>query len=97
MQKSIDVIKDYATDSLEYGKSKNNQRALKRGNDVLNALMLIEDELKKVKHLNDMIHANQRTLLHVEDDFAKRIDPGNYDTLEEWKAACRILRSEINV
>jgi hypothetical protein len=96
MQHEINIIRAYAKDSLDYGKRSGNAKAIKRGSEVLIALEKIQDGLGKVGHLNKLIHTNQRSLLYVEEDFAKRIDPGNYDTLEEWKGACSILRAELN-
>ena len=96
MKQSIAIIKAYANDSLAYGKRANNANAIKRGNEVLFALNKIEEELDKVHNLQKLILINQRSLLYVEADFAKRIDPGNYDTLDEWKVACREVREEIN-
>ena len=96
MTDEINIIRAYANDSLNYGKKSGNVKATKRGTDVLFALSKLEDDLKKVEHLNKLIHANQRTLLQVEDTFAKRIDPSNYDTMEEWRNECQVLRDEIN-
>lgn len=96
MNKELNIIRAYAKDSLEYGNRTGNIKAKKRGEEVLFALSKIEESLKEVQHLNDLIVANQRTLLHVENDFTRRIDPGNYDNIEEWKIGCTKLREEIN-
>ena len=93
--KAIKVIESYANDSIEYGKRSGNAKALKRGTDVIYALNSIKDELKDYQQLNSLIVANQSSLLEVESIFARKIDPGNYKNLEDWKAACQQLRNDL--
>ena len=96
MEQAFKTIKSYANDSISYGKKSGNAKALIRGNDVLFAILKIEAEFDKIGDLHKLLLTNKQALLYVEEDFAKRIDPGNYNTLEEWKGACTILRNEIN-